>query len=54
LTLAAVLQGQGVQQYLASRDPVSGSVYLGMLVLFAAMPLLLARGRAARDASERT
>jgi hypothetical protein len=44
LLLAAVLQGQSVQQYVASRDPVSGSAYLGMLVLFALMPQLLAAG----------
>lgn len=38
LLFAAVLQGQSPAQYVASRDPVSGSVYLGMLVLFALMP----------------
>jgi hypothetical protein len=42
LLLAVALQGRSVGQYIASRDPVSGSVYLGMLALFAAMPLMLA------------
>ena len=43
LLLAAALQGQSVRAYIASRDPVSGSVYLAMLGLFALMPWLLAR-----------
>ena len=51
LSLAALVQGQTVTQYIASRDPVSGSVYLAMLGLFAAMPLLLARVHAARSPS---
>ncbi len=45
LLLAAVLQGRSIAQYIASRDPVSGSVYLGMLLLFALMPSILARLR---------
>jgi len=45
LLLAAALQGRSVAQYIASRDPVSGSVYLGMLLLFALMPFILARLR---------
>ncbi len=43
LLLAAVLQGRPVGEYIASRDRVSGSVYLVMLLLFALMPGLLAR-----------
>lgn len=43
LALAAILQGQPPGGYIASRDPVSGSVYLAALGLFAAMPLILAR-----------
>jgi len=43
LLLAAALQGRSVAQYIASRDPVSGSVYLVMLLLFALMPSILAR-----------
>jgi hypothetical protein len=49
--LAAVLQDRSVVDYIASRDPVSGSVYLAMLVLFALMPLILARMKAARKAA---
>jgi hypothetical protein len=45
LMFAFLLQGQPIGQYIASRDPVSGSVYAAMLVLFALMPLLLGRKR---------
>lgn len=45
LELATLLQEQSLSQYIAGRDPVSGSVYLVMLGLFAAMPLILARVR---------
>ena len=40
LGLAAALQSQSLGEYLASRDRVSGSVYLVMLVVFAVMPRL--------------
>ena len=40
LLLAVALAGRSVGEYIASRDPVSGSVYLMMLVVFAAMPWL--------------
>lgn len=43
LMLAAVLQDRSLAEYLASRDPVSGGVYLVVLGLFALMPLLLHR-----------
>jgi len=43
--LVVLLQEQSLSQYIASRDPVSGSVYLALLVLFAAMPLIQARVR---------
>ena len=51
LLLATVLQGRSLVQFIASRDPVSGSVYLAMLLLFALMPSILGlmRGRACRD-----
>jgi len=39
--LAVALSGQSAASYIAARDPVSGSVYLVMLVVFAAMPWLL-------------
>ena len=40
LLLAVVLADRSVGEYIVSRDPVSGAVYLGMLVLFAVMPRL--------------
>jgi hypothetical protein len=43
LLLAMALQGRTPPQFIASRDPVSGSVYLVMLLLFALMPAILAR-----------
>ena len=43
LLLALVLAERSVGEYLASRDPVSGSVYLVMLLGFALLPLILAR-----------
>ncbi len=42
-TLVLWLRGLTITDYLNSRDPVSGTVYYLMLVLFAVMPLLLAR-----------
>jgi hypothetical protein len=45
LLLATMLQGRSLVQFIASRDPVSGSVYLIMLLLFALMPSILARVR---------
>ena len=43
LLLAAVLQDRSIGEYIASRDPVSGGVYVAMLGLFSVMPLILAR-----------
>ena len=43
LLLARLLQDQSIADYVASRDPVSGSVYLAILLLFALMPAILAR-----------
>lgn len=48
LLLSVALQGRSLGQYIASRDPVSGGVYLAMLALFAAMPLIIARVQFAR------
>ena len=42
-TLVLRLQGLSISQYLATRDPVSGTVYYVMLGVFAIMPLLVAR-----------
>jgi hypothetical protein len=46
-TLALWLQGLTVEGYLSSRDPVSGSAYAAMLLVFAAMPLWVRRERPA-------
>ncbi len=35
------LRGLSIRRYLATRDPVSGTVYYAMLVVFAVMPLLV-------------
>ncbi len=43
LLLAGLLAGRGIGEYISSRDPVSGSVYLLMLLVFAAMPWLQAQ-----------
>ena len=37
------LRGLSIKEYLATRDPVSGTVYYVMLGLFAVMPLFAAR-----------
>ncbi len=44
LALAFVLQSQTLTQFLGSRDKVSGSVYLALLVVFAVMPRLRLQG----------
>jgi hypothetical protein len=40
LGLVVALQSQTLGEYLSSRDRISGSVYLAMLVVFALMPRL--------------
>jgi len=42
-TLVFWLRGLTMGEYLATRDPVSGTVYYSLLVVFAIMPLLVAR-----------
>jgi hypothetical protein len=42
-TLVLWLRGLSISEYLASRDPVSGTAYYVMLAMFAIMPLLVAR-----------
>ena len=42
-TLVLGLRGLSISEYLATRDPVSGTVYYVMLGVFAIMPLLVAR-----------
>lgn len=41
LLLVDVLQGGTIRQYIDSRDPVSGSAYLILLLIFAIMPLII-------------
>jgi hypothetical protein len=38
LLLAAMIHSQSILQYIASRDPISGSVYIALLLVFAVMP----------------
>ena len=40
-SVVLTLRGMSISQYLAERDPVAGSVYVGMLVVFAVMPWLM-------------
>jgi hypothetical protein len=40
-TLVLWLRGLSISEYLASRDPVSGTVYYVMLGVFCIMPLLV-------------
>jgi hypothetical protein len=42
-TLVLWFRGLSIREYLASRDPVSGTVYYVMLGVFSVMPLLVAR-----------
>ncbi len=46
LGLAVVLQAQTLSEFIASRDKVSGSVYLVLLLVFALMPGLRLRSHA--------
>jgi hypothetical protein len=43
LAVVLWLRGLSIAQYVATRDPVSGSVYVALLGVFALMPLLVAR-----------
>ena len=40
-----LVQGFSIPEYIASRDPVSGTAYLLSLAIFAAMPLFVSVGR---------
>jgi hypothetical protein len=42
-TLVLWLRGLSIREYLATRDPVSGTVYYLMLGVFAVMPLFVGR-----------
>ena len=43
LSLTLLLQDRSLGDYVASRDPVSGSVYVALLLVYAAMPWLCNR-----------
>ena len=43
-TLVLWIRGISINEYFASRDPISGTVYYIMLVAFALMPLFVAQG----------
>lgn len=43
LFVVLVLRGLTLRQYLTSRDPAAGIVYVAMLGIFAVMPLLVGR-----------
>jgi hypothetical protein len=49
LLLAVALQDRALADYVASRDPVSGSVYLAMLVLLALMPAFIGQKDRVRE-----
>ena len=51
LLLTVAIQSQTLGQFIASRDPVSGTAYLLMLGLFALMPAILARVQAGHSPS---
>jgi hypothetical protein len=42
-TLVLGLEGLTIKEYMASRDPMAGTVYVILLGIFAAMPLRVAR-----------
>lgn len=42
-TLVLSLRGMTIREYIATRDPVSGTVYYMTLLVFAILPLLVAR-----------
>ncbi len=48
-TLALALQYRTLSDYVASRDPVSGGVFVAMLVLYALMPLVVAQTRRRKE-----
>jgi len=48
--LAFAIAGRSVLEYISGRDPVSGTVYLASLLLYAALPWLHARRTGAQSA----
>ena len=49
LAFVAAVQRGSISEYVANKDPVAGTVFLAMLVLFALMPLILGRLQLARE-----
>ena len=43
-TVVLSLRGLSIPEYVSSRDPIAGSVYLLLLALFAGMPWVLRTG----------
>jgi hypothetical protein len=41
LLLVIVLQRSTIKQYLKNRDPISGTAYIALLIIFAVMPLII-------------
>ena len=52
-TLVFWLRGLSIREYLATRDPLAGTVYYLLLGLFAVMPLLVARTQGHAAAANR-
>jgi hypothetical protein len=48
LAVVALVRGQTLADYVASRDPVSGSAYALALLLFAAMPAVISHRESVR------
>ena len=47
-TVVLGIQGIGISQYFAERDPIAGGVYVLILIIFAAMPWFLGGQREVR------
>ena len=47
--LVAALQHRSIGEYIANKDPVAGTIFLVMLMLFALMPVILGRLQLARE-----
>jgi uncharacterized membrane protein len=43
VTVVLRLQGWTIEHYIANRDPVAGTIYVAMLVVFALVPVVVAR-----------
>ena len=44
-SVVLALRGLSIREYLSERDPVTGAVYVAMLIVFAVMPLLVGKAR---------